>query len=456
MRVRSRGIKTLLKSTSFLSEMDVLAIPEVPLETLFTMFSGQTLLNCRLVNKNWNEFVKYLWSRDKIVEKFQFTLSQNWRFPLYRRIPMGVPRMKYEVTTDFVTIPIDGYIGTVSSNMIAVRTWNEFPIDEARVSVFNVVSSEWWNVPNVTQDIPGHADYDDFILKLTDKIIAIRVPLIGETPRSFVRVWSLESRRMIYQRVLNNVHTMFVNKFEDPHLMFVFAKDIMVFNFRDEDLPIISTFESIHSQFSFGSYNKPFIVQNLYQGLLENKSVNIYKYNDVTGQIVFHLSVPFLEKFVKFPSCDGYVVEIVRTIFYEECFLLCAKMVINDYDYYDGHASYFTLVLLVVNEAGNLVKHRILFDYEAESIVKFYFYNELLFIQLDEDVYVYEKTLTTLCKATRVDELIPFKLNRVMDLLGDRNLMISKRQARNVLMNLDDQGNAGLSIRKLEFWKIST
>ena len=43
-------------------------------------------------------------------------------------------------------MPIDGFIGAVSSNVVAIRSWNEVPIDQSRVAIFDARSSRWWEI----------------------------------------------------------------------------------------------------------------------------------------------------------------------------------------------------------------------------------------------------------------------------------------------------------------------
>lgn len=60
--------------TLLLQRMDVMKIPILIREQIFCMLDGGTLNSSKLVNKEWNKFVKTLWHSNLGREAFSFTL----------------------------------------------------------------------------------------------------------------------------------------------------------------------------------------------------------------------------------------------------------------------------------------------------------------------------------------------------------------------------------------------
>ena len=84
--------------------MDVMKLPTIQKEDIFLMLPSQSLHASKLVNKEWNSFIVYLWSTCKGRTYFERKLRRNWHFPMYKS-PNNTTEVTYEIFEENILVP---------------------------------------------------------------------------------------------------------------------------------------------------------------------------------------------------------------------------------------------------------------------------------------------------------------------------------------------------------------
>ena len=191
----------------------LLALPENIRENILLQLSGTSLHNLRQVNKFFNHLILTMWKSERGKKYFNMILQSNWRFPVLLRATNSLPLLyKYEVDTDEHVLPFDGFIDAVDEENIVIRTWASVDLHESRVLVYNTSTCEFWEVPQVNSNVLITATDDDFSVLVTNKLLILRVEIIGPHALNLVRVWSLETKELIYTANISNIKVMCVRK----------------------------------------------------------------------------------------------------------------------------------------------------------------------------------------------------------------------------------------------------
>ena len=176
-------------------------LPENIRDGIIMLLSGKSLHNLRQVNSYFNNFVLNVWKSKRGIRSFNATLQSNWRFPVQLRNTLDVPILfKFEISTDILVAPFEGFIAAVNEHQFVMRSWNggNIPIKDSRVAVFDSNTNDFWEVPNVNKWIIGPVYQNDFEVVVTERILCIRIEFLGPVPYNLIRVWSLASKTCIF------------------------------------------------------------------------------------------------------------------------------------------------------------------------------------------------------------------------------------------------------------------
>ena len=440
-------------------EIDIIQkLPILVKEELFMQLPGGNLHKCRQVCKAWNQFIKYLWTQKKAKDFFSMHLDSNWRFPLYRNA-----LMKYKMNMDYVVMPFMGYIENASMENLVLRTPKETEFDESRVAIYNVSAKRWLEIADINTDLNGIADVsENFEVLVTETLLIIRVAMMGATKRSLIRVWKLETQQLLYEGIVRKVDFMFVNELESPNVLIIFTtdskKELQVFNFNKPGCVNISVKASTNHEESFGSYHKPYILQNMYDEENDRKIVIIWKYNEEDSNLSFYMRIDDIEEFVDYPKELGYIRGIAECLFVNDHFLLTAKMIFHEF-ISEGkfYYHYADAILVVDNEGGVMHQHIFLHQRHDVEIDLFIFQDKVLF-EMNNSVYIFEKTLKKMCKwLTRREYDDPtydiMKFTHMPHLAGTDILMLSTFEARKVeVVTIGDSNQPRIKVKRLNFW----
>lgn len=400
-----------------------------------------------------------MWHSKRGKKALRISLDQSWRFPILYPCDHHNPHippqhiMKYNVEQDYIAAPFQCFIEGVSRNKVAIRSWNNVQIKESRVAVYDLQEKSWWEIENVNTSVAITALYNDFRVCITEKILAIRVALRGQPNLHQVRVWSLTSKRLIYEELVENLVYMCVNPFDTPHLLILYSREIGVINFKDEDV-IAETHVPINNSFySFGSFVNPFILQCLYDNETTIRSVNVWKYDEEIPAITLNAHIPNLDTFVNFNEDEGFINSIEDIAFYEDLFFMTSKLSLREAaeDPDDEDIYFFCLAIQIVDTNGTILKQKLLYDYDMDTYIEYYFFENKFLFEIMHDVFILSQTLRSLVDEAKNGTKNEMKFTNLMHLDGRANLMLSRVAGRNVSLTPAFDGTI-INVKTVNFW----
>ena len=334
--------------------------------------------------------------------------------------------MKYEVYESYHLVPFEGYVDKVSNNNISLRTWYSSPIDQARVAVFNIRERVWWEAPNISNPLTSQDAFDDFHLELTDNFVAIKIPMhiaIGDRTAYLLRVWSLQTKEVMFEDVIPNLIFMTVDKYEHPHLLVLYGNFMQVLNFKDTQNVTSSRVHATVNPFSYGSFHNPFIMQ-IVNHVIGIESFKIWKYDEEAGIIDLYKDVPDVKRFLKYSVPNGFINSIEKVVYIKDSFLITSKVTVADASFH-GFYFFYSMAIQMIDENGNILKQYFIPQYQIDPYIDFHFYNKKLFIEIDERLYVYQNVFASSYDNVEGDGTDDMKINPIRDLVGRSTLMLT-------------------------------
>ena len=434
--------------------MDAISsLPDLLRENIFFHLNGGSLHTCRLVSPSWNQYVQDLWRSKRGRKQFERILESNWRFPINN--DTGEP--KYQISVRERNIPFNGYIQATSNNNIAFRTWSSHGFFGSRLAVYNFPLDEWWEIDIVgsVQNCPYALH--DFRVVLTDTYVAVRFMLVGHPSRNILKIWSIESRSMIYEERIHNLNYMYCNPFENSDLLIIYSDFVQILNFQGIPNVKISKVLSPSNDYAYGTFNYPYVLQNLYNSDENTRMLKVWKYDKKTQDLTLHFSVPNLNGLIKYEENRGFLLSIEDIIYSNNFFIatvnLCLKLNDgldeNDEEEAPEPTYIFCLAILIVNHEGEIMKHVPLLNIETDINIDYHLYKGKLLFQADENVYISETTWDKLCMEMLVGKDSTMRFNRIDDLNGRHELLLTKFEARSA--TIEEEAGV-LNIQTLNFW----
>ena len=425
--------------------MDPMKIPDLVKERVFTMLPTGSLCNSRLVAHNWNDYLKQLLKKEKIQRHNRDKLSRSWRMP---QNEAGDPMYTFNETLIELPFPCD--IEAVSNEKILLKTWSSVPLAESRIAVYDVTTNVLWEILNINRDLEARALYNDFRCCITQKFLAIRIGLTGPVNLNLVRVFSLARKVLIYEETVRDMVYMCVNKFETPNHLVIFSKEISVLNFRDDGILTRSSFEVSNNDYSYGSYNSPFILQCLYNDFNSVRSINVWRYDEDSLSINLHVAVPNLDTFVKLDESEGFINNVEDVVFTNNYFIMTTKLSARDMN--DLELSYyFCTAIHITDMEGNILKEKLMFESEPDAYKDYIFFNNKLFYEYLEDVYICETPLQHLFENIHKGRKDDLKFNVINDMRGRSHMMLTQTEARHSTIEVHPLGPV-LRLGRLDFY----
>ena len=85
-----------------------------------------------------------------------------------------------------------------------------------------------WEIENVNQEYASNVVFDDFTVEMTEKYLAVFLPIHGNVSRSLLRVWNIEKKEQIFEDVIERLIFTTVDGWKDPNYLVILSSNIHI------------------------------------------------------------------------------------------------------------------------------------------------------------------------------------------------------------------------------------
>ena len=136
-----------------------------------------------------------------------------------------------------------------------------------------------WEIENVNQEYASNVVFDDFTVEMTEKYLAVFLPIHGNVSRSLLRVWNIEKKEQIFEDVIERLIFTTVDGWKDPNYLVILSSNIQVINFKNENNIVNTNVNAEVGEFAYGSCYMPFILQIQFR-ITGIEAFKVWKYED--------------------------------------------------------------------------------------------------------------------------------------------------------------------------------
>ena len=418
--------------------MDILALPDIPKEMIFTYLEGGSLRNARAVCKEWNLYIRdIIWKQKRTLRILTKRLEDNWRLPDYIHDTNWID-------TGF---SFRGFAVCRSSLLVAFRTPLTIGLKYARISIYHIENKEFWEISHPFKEVHKEAYFQRFKMCLSDSVLAVRLKIKSEDNAENLQVFSvLNKKKILDLNIPHLFNCLTVNSGQHSELMVLITRDnVQLYNFKDEDNIVRVRIPSFNHQISTASFNFPFITQTLYEPLEDHTTVTVFEVEETPLLLTEKLHIENLDRYFHYKGKRlNFAVDDI--IFVKEGFLVSCEETLTK-----GASPVTTLCLKFFALNGELIKLFKMPEFSPDSRVTFVPYqNERLLLIVDQVTLIYQGIIEDLFNKNLRK---PVLFQRIPHLDGHDEVMLSKTEATCVCIVNFFGGFQMIKSTKLNFWK---
>ena len=416
----------------------IMKLPVTTREKLFSFFLGGTLRNCRLVNKEWNNFVMdHMWGTNKGRRQLQANLEGNWR----RANPND-----YNVIETYEEINIRGVVEAMSSNFVAIRTHSSVILERARIQIYDVTEKTFWEIPNVFENLYFKAKYNYFDVVISDKLVAVKTKVKSVFPVSNLQVWSIQSREKLIDEDIDNLHHVEASRtFSDDNILVIFGDSVEVWDFEDHPNTRRVLAWADNSAFSSGHFFKMFITQNLYFTQSQLHQIYVWKYEREQAIVRQHVFVMDFKEFTVLRTGVKVSYKVHEIVYIGNCFLVSCRVPFPGEPFQDR-----SLSVRVLGDNGLLLREVFMPQFDCDAIVGFFIRENRMLFAVEDHMIICQQT-TDEVGDPEFPKALSFK--RINHLPGTIDVMLRNTEASSVRTVGFFGGMQMLRITTLNFWR---
>ena len=363
-------------------------VTNLPLEVLVEIFvclQGRSLQNARLVSTIWNNFIlDHIWLCKMSVKKLEKSLERNWREAEY-----------HEETPLYYDLPFTNCrIEDASSQFVAIKNRCR-NLRNTRIAIFSLEDRSFWQIPVPFRSVFKKAQSNDFHLSLSNKFVAIRVPLKPTGNCQNLQVYSLENRNKVICEYIQGLYQVELSRTDyHPELIVLFTKTAVLLWSVKENKITKTYIEAEYSQFVSTCFINGFVVNSIYFEQADLTKIMVWEIDPIGVQITIRARIEDLYNFFhkNKKRVHFHVNEItwIADTYVVACIIPNAPGLVNT----------SSLCVRVVKETGEILKEVKFLECFIDSEMSYFIYNQRLIISIEHQNYILQGNIKDLIKNT--------------------------------------------------------
>ena len=410
----------------------------------------------------------HIWGVKMNVNRLQENLEDNWR------------KLKFTLAVEtYVDLDIRGYVEAASSKQVAVRSYVTNDLSRSKIVVYDVSSNVAIELKDAFQFVKDRAEHQEFGLVLSDNLVAVRVPVRAE--ESLTDAWSKDTdtsgmkslqaccddnieiiametkssfnasadkkeqsdpkyqiqtqnlqvfstftgRKMLDEDIHGLDHFDVSRTSENPEFLVLFGLHTEILKFADDNLLCRIRIEMDNALFSIGRFSHPHIILTSNIPPQRRSRVTVWKMVDKLPSVQTKIEIPDVVNYfharnrqiVKFAICEVNYFN----------YFLCAGRITE----VEGRRRSRRLVVRVFSDDGLFLhEYKLSTEYNPHGYIKFLTFKQRLFIEVENDVLVYQDDLDNVANPQT-----PLIFNKMEDVVFVTDLMVNNIEGYEVRMH---------------------
>ena len=233
---------------------------------------------------------------------------------------------------------------------------------------------------------------------------------------------------------------------------------IRILDFKEENDVQVTTVTTENVDHSSGYYTTTggslmdsYILHKMFNPVLGITAYNVWKYD--TGTLSLYHHIKDIDNFVLFPISEGIIRSIETVLFYQDHFIISARMSLRDEIFCpDGIAYFYTMGIMIVNKSGEMLRKVMILEYDGEHIIDMFFFENKFLFRVDETVYIFNTRMNVIFDK-EISGNNMMKYEDMTDVQDREVLLFSKLEMSKVKLFYQLDGTLRLKHKRLNFWR---
>lgn len=422
--------------------LDVLMLPDLAKEKIFTYLEGRSLHAARRVCKSWNTYIiDGIWNQKTNRNELERTMEANWRKP------------DYHFAQEWIDAPyfFPGYVVASSSELVAIRTYLNIRLQFSRIAIYNVVNNNFFEIQSPFNNVYQMALYNQFKACLSDSLLGLRVPLRGDYRGTYHHTENLQVFSMISREKLVDENVQYLQGFEvvktpeNSELMVLFIMDnVQLWSFKADGNITKIQVPADRTNFSSASFNFPYVLQTVYHPANDMTQVTVWTIDKEPLTFTKKFEIPNIDDYFNDNKGNRLKFRIDQMMYVNEGFLICCEVKIEG-----ALVERSQLCLRSFDNNGLLLRQFNMSSYSYDAYVTLIKYEKRIIITADDDVLIFNGNVEKLFNP----DPAPVIFKRIPNLSGSSEPLIRKVEATTFSLLDFHCGFQMMKISTLNFWK---
>ena len=419
------------------SKFDILSLPNLVTDHIFSYLGGASLHRARQVCKQWNSYiVERLWKIPYNRRQMTNRMERTWR------------QGDGDLNTEWLDLefPDSAYVDCYSSELMAIRSRMGTDLRNVKLQIFNALDNTFWAVPQPFHFVADRALGNNYRLYMSDSLLGIRVQLKTAEHLENLVVWSIKEKDKILDEniaLLRHVQTGKTKEHSD--IMVLFTRNYIDVCQFETTTNISRIRVAVETTAHFdGNLHFPYLMQVFDSPDLVGTALTVWTMEKEPLALEKKIVVEDLDEFFHMENGDEIIFPVEDIVYLGQGFLISCQIPLPG-----GPNGSFLLCFRIIDDNGNTIKQYNLPEFSSDAYVNFYLFEKRLVVTIDDYVMVYKDDTDQLCDPNFTR---PIDFQILDDLQGNTEVMLRKVEASTVSIVTFFGGMQMIKKRTLNFW----